>query len=254
MPIGRGITFAVAVNNWEVFERNFLASPIFHGFHNYEILVQQQFSSAAKAYNDAIARSHNDLMIFAHQDIFFPESWLAQLALGLDYLEVNDPQWGVLGCYGRTRSGERCGLVYSSGRGLIGAPLTHPTQVLTLDEIVLVLRKASALQFDEKLPHFHCYGADICLSAAKRGMNNYALPAVCVHNTQQLMVLPPEFYESAKHIRRVWKEYLPIQTTCVRITRLNLPMFVMKLKGALLRIRRKDMGAVRAKNPQGLLE
>jgi hypothetical protein len=253
MPLGQDITFVVAVNRWDVFKTNFLGSPAFRGSYDYQILIQQHFKSAARAYNDAIDRSRNDLMIFAHQDIFFPEPWLAQLARALDYLEVHDPQWGVLGCYGTTRSGERIGHIYSSGLGVIGQPFEHPKAVLTLDEVVLVLRKSSGLRFDETLPHFHFYGTDICLSAAERGMKSYSVPAFCVHNTEQIMVLPPAFYESAKHIRRVWKAHLPIQTSCIRLTKLNLPMFAMRLRGALLRMRRKDIGASRAQEPQGLV-
>ena len=57
----------------------------------------------AEAYNDAIDKAQNDLIIFAHQDVIFPEQWLPHLERVLQYLEENDPQWGVLGCYGKTR-------------------------------------------------------------------------------------------------------------------------------------------------------
>ena len=100
MPNSRPITFAVAVNNREIFENNFMASPCFRGDHSHQILVQTGFSSASKAYNDAIERSTNDLIIFAHQDILFPESWIPDLRRALDSLEQTDPKWGVLGCYG----------------------------------------------------------------------------------------------------------------------------------------------------------
>ncbi len=243
------ITFAVAVNHREVFSDNFLAAPFFCRPHNHEILVQENFDSAAKAYNDAIDRSSNDLIVFAHQDVFLPESWPWQLARALDFLGLNDPRWGVLGCFGRSCSGDRLGHVYSSGLGVIGMPLEHPTPVQTLDEIVLIVRKSSGLRFDENLPHFHLYGTDICLRAAEQGMKNYAISAFCVHNTRQIMVLPREFYACCKYIRRSWREHLPIQTTCVRLTKLNLPVYRMQLQEIVLRIRRKDTGAERAKKP-----
>ena len=89
------ITFVTAVNNLEVYKNNFLASKIFSGDHRHEILVQQAFPSAAKAFNDAIDRTKNDLMIFAHQDVVFPEYWLDDLENALGYLADEDPLWGV---------------------------------------------------------------------------------------------------------------------------------------------------------------
>lgn len=255
IPLVGNITFAVAVNNREVFENNFLASPCLRGRCDHQILVQENFNSAAKAYNAAIDKSHNDLIVFCHQDILLPESWLSELERILDWLEVKDPNWGVLGSYGKTRDGRGWGHVYSSGEDVIGEPLKQPVPIQTLDEIVLIVRKSSGLRFDESLPHFHLYGADICLRAAKRGMKSYAVAAFCIHNTHQSLILPKEFYECCKHIKRVWKEYLPIQTTCMRLTKFNVPLYSRKLLEAYLRhVRRKTVGGTRAKSVQRLLE
>lgn len=197
----REFTFVVAVNNRDVFETHFLASPCLGAPHAHEVLVQEGFKSASQAYNDAIDRARNDFIVFVHQDVILPERWLDQLESSLDYLEENDPQWGVLGCYGETRSQGGRGYVYSSGLGIIGQASEHPMPVQTLDEIVLVLRKSSGLRFDGNLPHFHLYGTDICLRAEQLGRKNYALSAFCIHNTNQGYVLPKEFYECYWRIR-----------------------------------------------------
>ena len=252
MPSTKAISFAVAVNNQQVFESNLLASPCLREPHHHEILVQRNFDSAAKAYNDAIDKSKNDLLVFVHQDIILPAAWLSQLERALDYLAAHDPGWGVLGCYGLSPA--PWGHVYSSGRGVIGEPFERPTPIRVLDEIVLILRKSSGLRFDEQLPHFHLYGTDICLAAAKLGMKSYAISAYCIHNTQQTLVLPKEFYECYKYIKRVWKDCLPIQTTCIRITGSDLPMYRRRLDEVFLRyIRRKEIGGRRTKNVQQLL-
>ena len=249
------ITFVIAVNNRELFENNFLVSPCLGKLRDHEILVQENFSSAAKAYNDAIDRATNDLIIFCHQDILLPESWLSELGCALRYLEEEDPKWGVLGSYGKTQDGRGWGHVYSSGRNVIGKPFERPVVVQTLDEIVLILRKSSGLRFDDSLPHFHFYGTDICLRAAEKGMKSYAFSAFCIHNTYQTLVLPNEFYESCKHIKRVWSDYLPIQTTCVRITRFGFPLYRRRLGEFYLRyIRKKECGGTRAQDPLALLE
>jgi Glycosyltransferase like family len=250
----KSITFVVAVNNKHVFESNFLASPCLSGAHSHQIIVQEGFSSAATAYNDAIDRSTNDLIVFAHQDMIFPEFWLADLQRALDSLQQTDPQWGVLGCYGETLYDHGRGYIYSGGLGIMGKPTDHPEPVQTLDEIVLILRKSSGLRFDGDLPHFHFYGADICMAAAARGMKSYAISAFCIHNTQQNLVLPKEFYESYRHVKHRWKNSLPIRTTCVTMTKFDSHMYRKRIQEVYLRfIRRKEIGAFRAKDGRALL-
>jgi hypothetical protein len=226
------ITFVLAVNNKHVFESNFLASPCLSGLHPHQILVQEGFSSASKAYDDAIDRSTNDLIVFAHQDMIFPESWLLDLQRSLDSLQRTDPQWGVLGCYGETLYDGGRGYIYSGGLGIMGKAMDRPAPVQTLDEIVLILRKSSGLRFDESLPHFHFYGTDICMAAAARGLKSYAISAFCIHNTQQNFVLPKEFYESYRHVKRRWKNSLPIRTTCVTMTRFDIHMYRKRIQEA----------------------
>jgi hypothetical protein len=237
------ITFAVAVNNREILEDNFLASPCFHPAHTHEILLQTGFRSAALAYNDAIERASNDLVVFAHQDLFLPGAWMEQLTLSLDVLEKTDPNWGVLGCWGVTSRREFVGHLYSNGLGVLGAASTRPAPVQTLDEVVLILRKSSGLRFDTGLPHFHLYGSDICLSAANNGMKAYALSAFCVHNTRQLLILPPEFYECCKYMRRRWWNVLPVHTACITISRSYAEVGARRLRELYLRAVGKDQRA-----------
>jgi hypothetical protein len=250
----KSITFVIAVNNKDVFESNFLASPCLSGAHSHQIIVQEGFSSASTAYNDAIDRSANDLIVFAHQDMIFPEFWLLDLQRALDSLQQTDPQWGVLGCYGETLEDNGRGYIYSGGLGIMGKPTDRPAPVQTLDEIVLILRKSSGLRFDEGLPHFHFYGADICMAAAARGLKSYAISAFCIHNTQQNLILPKEFYESYRHLKRRWKNSLPIRTTCVTMTKFDSHMYRKRIQELYLRfIRRKEIGAFRAKDGRALL-
>lgn len=251
MSAATPITFVVpiAANGREILESNFLASPCLRSTHPHEIIIQENFSSAARAYNDALGKSTNDLVVFCHSDIFLPEPWISQLQQALDCLEVQDPRWGVLGCGGINPDGSGGGHIYSSGLGITGEPFEQPRAVQTLDEIVLVLRKSSGLRFDESLPHFHMYGADICLRAATMGMRSYVIDVFCIHNTHQYLIMPKEFYECLSHIKRVWKESLPIQTTCIRITRLNIPLYKRKLHDVYLRyIRKKEFSGTRVKD------
>jgi hypothetical protein len=133
--------------------------------------------------------------------------------------------------------------------------MEHPQPVQTLDEVVLILRKSSGLRFDESLPHFHFYGTDICLRVSKRGMASYAISAFCIHNTNEPLVLPAEFYQCGKHIKRTWGDCLPIQTTCIRITKFNIPIYLRRLREAYLRhFRRKEIGGARVKDVRRIVK
>ena len=221
------IAFVVPVCRPDVLKANFMMSPAVHRSDSHQVILQEGFSSAAVAFNDAIDRAEHDYLVFCHEDVYFPENWLEDLQRAVNTLDRTDPRWGVLGCAGRTRDNVHRGYVFSNGLGVLGNAFEAPLPVQTLDELVLVLRKSSGLRFDERLPHFHFYGADICLQAVDRGLTPYAINAFCIHNTQQITALPREFYECARYVRRKWRAHVPIQTTCIRLTRTNLPLLRM---------------------------
>lgn len=255
MQVPRPLTFVVTSNNRHVLESNFLASAALSGARQHQIIIQEGFASASKAYNDAIDKAENDAVIFVHQDVILPAEWTCDLERSLQYLDHVDPNWGVLGCWGASHGQFGIGYLYSTGLGLLGKPFEHPEPVETLDEVILVLRKSSRLRFDDALPHYHLYGTDICLRAEASGRRNYVMPAFCIHNTRQIFVLPPEFYECYRYIRRTWRGRLPIQTSCIRITRSSLSTHTRRLQEVYLKyIRHKAVGAPRSENVQRLIE
>jgi Glycosyltransferase like family len=247
----------VAVNDRRILESNLLRSPALSGKRaRHQIILREGFSSAALAYNSALDQAQNDLLLFVHQDVYLPEGWFDQVGRCVEYLEVAGSPWGVLGAYGARSVGQQyVGRIYTNGLGYHGAPIVTPQQVDTLDEITLVLRKSSGLRFDPALPHFHMYGVDICLSARARGLVNYAVPAMCVHNTDQIVVLPEEFYRSYWYVKRKWPSLLPIQTSCIRISKFDLELRRRRLRekfnGWVPMVRHR---ARRVANPASVLE
>jgi hypothetical protein len=248
------ITFVAAVNNKEILQNNLLESPCLRMPRRHQLLVQENYRSASLAYNDAIEKSQNDLIAFVHQDIILPEHWMSDLERALGYLEEDDPKWGVIGSYGETRDDNGRGYIYSSGLGIMGRSFLRPAQVQTLDEIVLILRKSSGLRFDERLPNFHMYGTDICMAAEDSGRKNYAISAFCIHNTSPSLILGRDFYESYRYVKHKWKQRLPIQTTCVRISRFDRHMYRRRIGEFYVRyINRKSFGGSRSSNVKQLL-
>lgn len=248
------VTFVVTKSgNPSTFMNNFAASPCLEGIGANRIIVQEGFSSVGTAYNDAIERAETDLIVFAHQDVYFPRDWLANLSRSLRMLEESDPNWGVLGCSGVNNLGLQAGYLYSVGLGILGEPFERPVAIDTLDEFILILRKSSGLRFDPTHPHFHFYGTDICMSARKQNRRCYAISAFSVHNTSY-GPLSPEFYRCYWHARKKWREYLPIQTTCIRITRWNEDLILRRLKHVCFILLGRNMKALpRLEDPRSVL-
>ncbi len=250
-----GITIAVAVNDRTVLQNNLLRSPGLLDGGNREILIKEGFKSASLAYNSAIDEASNDLIVFLHQDIYLPGSWWTCLRHALAYLASSDPSWGVLGCFGSTRAAYGgLGRVYTNGLGFHGRELACPEPVETLDEIVLVLRRSSGLRFDVMLPHYHWYGTDICLTARMAGRASYAFQGLCVHNTNQLLHLPKEFYLGYRYIKRKWARHLPIAAACMTVSHFNDALYRRRLREVLESTLRMTRCPVpRAGDPAGLL-
>lgn len=222
------LTFIVPVNKEDVLARNVLASKIYReGRHQF--IFQRGYSNVPKAYNDAIPKAEGDILVFCHQDVYYPDDWERQFLESLVAMDTLDPHWGVLGVAGiRLRKrwfGHRQGIEFignfstnvAGGAHVIDhyRPKTYPQRVDTLDEFILVVRKSNA-QFDERIPNNHFYGADICLHCAGLGLKSYAISAYMHHDSSSKWVYS-DFYESARYMHDKYREVLPIATTCVII-------------------------------------
>lgn len=249
------ITVVAAVNDRQILATNLLRSPLLATGHGHQFLVQEGFRSASAAYNDALARAENDIVVFVHQDVLLPERWLGDLRRTIASLDAAGTPWGVIGCFGM-RAGAEGGLgsVYSTGWGLQGKPVERPERVETLDEIVLVVRRSSGLAFDPALPFFHMYGVDLCLTARSRGLECHVMPTFCVHNTRQLLVLPPDFYACYRFVKRKWPQYLPVHSSCIRISRFDAHLIRKKFENLARVLRgRSARGAARLEDPRSVL-
>lgn len=240
-----------ACNNEAVLNNCLRASPGVAAAQ--EVKVLRGFASSAKAYNAGIESATADVLVLAHQDVYFPVGWDLQLADAVRRLEEVDSQWGVLGVMGITRTGVPKGYLYCTGlQRVIGAPFSAPVECSTLDEVVLVVRRASGLRFDEKLPGFHLYGTDVCYAARANGFRSYVFSAFCVHNTSGLTFLPWTFWQGYFYLRRKWRRELPIRTPCITIRRLPLPLLEHPARSAYVRYVKGIKAGVRVADPAAL--
>lgn len=202
-----------AVNKPKVFEENLFMSP---GIFHHELIVKSDYTNICKAYNDAIEVATSDILIFVHQDVYFPRIFFDQLKKSLDKLSTTC--WGVLGPAGRNRLGEMKGHILDRGH-MWGTCVDLPTPVQTLDELCLITKKEifDKISFDEAIPNQHLFGSDICMQALELGFSNWAIDAFCYHNSNSGHELPGAFWEVASYLRDKWKHKIPIYSTCAVI-------------------------------------
>ncbi len=221
-----------AVNNNVILDQNLADSPML--LDGMEFIARRDYSSAAVAYNSGLDATASDVIIFAHQDVYFPQPWFNQLQAGIRAIEQTDDKWGVIGVYGVTDTGSHVGHCWSSGLGVdLGAKFSLPQRVASIDELVIILRRSSGLRFDENLPGFHLYGTDIVKTSLASGSSAYVIHAPVVHNSNPVKTLSGAYSDAYRYMQRKWKESLPVPTTVVPVTHFGYPLLRYKVRRLL---------------------
>jgi hypothetical protein len=188
-------------------------------------------SAASAAYHNAICNTKADILVFTHQDVYFPEGWFSRLRAICQRLNSIDPCWAVAGLCGRTREGEFVGHLWDSGIGAVcGGPFDPPRNAASLDEVVLIVRRASGVSFDPALLSFHLYGTDIVLEARKAGMSSYVVDLPVIHNSKADVRLDHTYVAAYRFMVRKWKALLPWPTVIVELTQNPLPLLLRRMR------------------------
>jgi hypothetical protein len=240
-----------AVNDKLTLESTLLSSPDIGRIDH--VIIEEGHKSAAHAYNTGIDKCNTPTIIFAHQDVYFPDGWLDVIESTITTLEKNDIHWGVLGVFGISKEQRPVGHVYSTGLSrVLGARFCNPILASTLDEMVLIVKRLPGLRFDEELPGFHFYGTDICLQAQTTGMSCFVIPAFCIHNSNGVAILPVDFWKAYFYIRRKWHIHLPVTTTCVKVTKGFGPLYRYAIRAVVGKLAGRHVIGHRVENPAAL--
>lgn len=203
--------------------------------------VERGAASAGAAYNRGIDAAGADVLLLVHQDVYFPAGWPARAAAAIAAVEAVDPDWGVIGAWGVDADGRGRGRLWSSSiGGLIGRALGAPVRAQSLDELLIVLRRASGLRFDEA-PLWHLYGTDIVQAALAAGAGAWVADLPLVHNDRFHGRLGADFAAGYDHVRRKWRARLPLSSPVVRIDRWGLGLPLYRLRAARSRRRRAEL-------------
>jgi hypothetical protein len=213
-----------AVNDRRVLESNLACSPVIAG-GRWPLEIEQGHASASRAYNAALARVAADVVVFAHQDVYLPRGWDERLIAAVRYLEKADPKWAVLGVFGVRSDGGIAGRAWSTGLGrTVGQPLACPQPVVSLDELLLVLRIDRGIRFDEGLPGYHLYGTDLVQTALDEGLGAYAFDGPVIHNSVPVVRLDRNYRRAYWYMQHKWRDRLPLRNAVLTVSRTGWPL------------------------------
>lgn len=214
-----------AVNDTQILNQNLMRSPMIVS-GKVPVLTEEGCSSAGVAYNKGMRRASSDYVIFAHQDVYFPLGWEQRLIRAIRQLEEDNAPWGALGVFGINSKREVVGRVWcSANREEFGETFDTPQKIVSLDEIVIVLKRSTTDQFDEDLPGFHFYGTDVILNLRKQGLQGYVFHGPIIHNTKTVMHLSGGYSKCYKYMQRKWADQLPLVTCVNDVTRWGYPFY-----------------------------
>jgi len=183
------------------------------------VIVVRDAPSMTVAYNRGLDRTDRTICVFAHQDVYLPQGWLARAVNILGTLSQQDPDWEVAGPFGISgpqQHGRVWDAVFDSE---LGGAMAGPVPVTSFDELLLILRRRPDYRFDEALPGFHLYGTDIAQTALAGGRGAYAVDLPVVHNCRLVSSLRGDYARAWHYTRRKWWSRLPIHTSCSRLSR-----------------------------------
>ncbi len=228
-------SIVVAVNDERILEHNLLRSDfILSG--SVELRTYRGMTSAGLAYNKGLDEATGEIVVFAHQDVYLPKGWLEALEHEVAAVTAIDPNWTALGVFGVDASASHIGRVWSSGLGrMLGEPLEEPVPAMSLDELVLVVRRASGFRFDAKLPGFHLFGTDIVLSAHAAGRQCYVADIPVIHNSRPVLQLKADYSRAHSYMRRKWRHALPWPTLVAPLTASGFSLWRKQLRMHLQR-------------------
>ncbi len=207
-------TLICACNDTKILRENLLASPF---ARQCQVIVQHNYTNVPLAYNEAMPQATGDILIFAHQDVYLPDTFETELKHALFCLGRTD--WGVIGPAGQSAMG---GYGYVLDRGHPwGRHGRLPIEVDTLDELMLITHRGD-FRFDEAMPNHHLIGADLCMQARSKNKSRWAIRAYCSHNSKTRGT-DPAFWDSAEYLMRKWPQFLPIFATVADLRSLDQP-------------------------------
>ena len=244
------LCIVVVSNDDASLAQNLMVSDIIRN-KGVQVHIERGAPSAAVAYNRGLAATTQPIVIFAHQDVYFPPRWEDHLFTAIAHLEQHNPDWALLAPFGMSLAGTHIGDVWTTSLGRrVGQPVAAPTPAQSFDELVVILRRASSVRFDDNLPRFHLYGTDIVQTARAAGLGAYVANLPVVHNDGFHDRLRKDFAEGYHYVRRKWRGRLPLRTPVLWVRWHGLSLMLYRLRAARSLKRRRAIAGDTATDPR----
>lgn len=232
-----------AVDNDKILDACLMRSPdIVEG--RLAVRIVRGAKSMSAAYNEGLSSTSSPICVFVHQDVYLPKGWLEKALKILNWLEINEPDWMVIGPYGVSLQGRHVGRVWDVTMGReLGEPGFAPTPVGSFDELLMIMRRVDGFQFDPLLPHFHLYGTDLVQTAISMGRTAWAVELPVVHNNRPIVSLGGGYLKAYRYARRKWRSRLPIFTSICTLTANPFPLWRARWRRRHVKARPTELGA-----------
>ena len=172
---------------------------------------------AYRGLNRALAEARGTYVLLCHQDLRLLTDGRTQLEHRLGELGRHDPNWALAGNAGGIRPGQ-LSIRISDPHGTDRRVGAFPCRVQSLDENLIIVRRAARIGFSNDLSGFHFYGADICLNAAQAGYSAYVIDFHLAHLSGGKK--DAAFREMQRKFLTKWNNALKprwLQTTCALV-------------------------------------
>lgn len=224
------ISVAAAVNDRAILADCLARSPDIAG-GALSLKIYEGFATAGIAYNQALDACETPWLLLAHQDVYLPTGSAMRITQALEALSQSAPDWAVAGVVGGNENGAVIGQVWCSGNArLIKGNASLPARASTLDELIIIIRHDSGLRFDEQLPSFHLYAADIILTANATGRSSWVVDMPVVHHSRPVVNLGGGYAQAWNYMRQKWRSQLPIPNLVCPITRSRITLWEKDLR------------------------
>lgn len=220
-----GFNVVVCIDDREIYKKYLKRSLVNH-FSMPIYLVEinnigNKYTSMAQALNEHMVDLPYNQTLIIHQDVEFSPGF--DLELLLKMYKLKNP--GIVGLAGVTLDDVPVGRLKEADEEIWNDQAIASGPVPIVDECCFAFFNKHDFKFDEEtFTSFHFYGADLCLQALSRGLNNYVVDIPTTHYSDKgkrsiEKTTKDVFKQEMKKLKKKWQDKHPvIRTTTVRLT------------------------------------
>jgi hypothetical protein len=178
-------TLVTKLEEYEEMQLSFIAAgfdPIFTEFLYIDNSKSNEFDGFS-GLNKFLLEAKGTYIILCHQDILLINDNLNVLESRMSALDLLDNKWAILSNAGASKIKHEVFTVTESDYVLKKKGI-FPTQVKSVDESFILLKRNANLSLSSDLAGFHLYGTDICMIASMLGYNSYVIDFNILHKSK----------------------------------------------------------------------